>query len=143
MQNTKITVKRLWIDEGVTLSKIYVDDKYICLGLEDPLRVTKLHGQTGIPAGVYNVALRFSPKFSPKYGHEMLWIQNVPGFEFILIHPGNTKEDTDGCLLVGSTLGVIKDRIAVLASTTAYNTLYKLVLSAAKAGKLQIEYINY
>jgi len=143
MEKTKITVKRLWIDQGITLSKIYVDGKYICLGLEDPLRTSKVHGETGIPAGVYNIGLRYSPKFSPKYGHEMLWVQNVPGFEFILIHPGNTKEDTEGCLLVGSTLGVLKDKIAVLASTTAYNTLYKLVLPAAKAGKLQIEYINF
>lgn len=138
-----ITVKRLWIDEGITLSKIFVDGQFICLGLEDPLRSLKVKGETGITAGIYKVALRYSPKFSPKYGHEMLWVKDVPGFEFILIHPGNTKEDTDGCLLVGSTLGVVNGKIAVMASTTAYHSLYKLVLPSAKSGKLTIEYVNF
>lgn len=143
MEPVKITVKRLWVDEGITLSKIYVNGKYVCLGLEDPLLASKIKGETGIPAGVYKVGLRHSPRFSPKYGHEMLWVQNVPGFEFILIHPGNTKDNTDGCLLVGNTLGVVNGKIAVLASTSAYNALYKMVLPAAKAGKLEIEYVNF
>jgi hypothetical protein len=139
----RILVKRLWVDEGITLSKIFVDGKFVCLGLEDPLRASKIKGETGIPAGIYKVGLRHSPKFSPKYGHNMLWVMGVPQYEFILIHPGNTKDDTEGCLLVGSSLGVIKDKIAVLASVTAYNTLYKMVLPAAQAGKLEIEYINF
>lgn len=139
----KILVKRLWVDEGITLSKIYVDGKFICLGLEYPIRAEKVKGETGIPAGIYKVGLRYSPKFSPKYGHQMLWVMGVPLYEFILIHPGNTKEDTEGCLLVGNTLGVVANKIAVLASVTAYNTLYKLVAPAAKAGNLEIEYVNF
>ena len=139
----KIIVKRLWVDEGITLSKIFVDGKFVCLGLEDPIRAEKVKGETGIPAGIYKVGLRHSPKFSPKYGHNMLWVQNVPGYEFILIHPGNTKDDTEGCLLVGNTLGVVNNKIAVLASVTAYNMLYKMVLPSAQAGRLEIEYVNF
>jgi len=139
----KILVKRLWVDEGITLSKIFVDGKFVCLGLEDPIRSVKVKGETGIPAGIYKVGLRHSPKFSTKYGHNMLWVQSVVGFEFILVHPGNTKDDTEGCLLVGNTLGVVNGKIAVLASSTAYNTLYKMVAPAAKAGKLEIEYVNF
>jgi hypothetical protein len=139
----KILVKRLWVDEGVTLSKIFVDGKYVCLGLEDPLRASKIKGETGIPEGIYKVGLRYSPRFSPKYGHNMLWVMDVPQYEFILVHPGNTKEDTEGCLLVGGTLGVVNNKIAVLASVTAYNTLYKLVASSAKSGNLEIEYVNF
>ena len=41
-----------------------------------------------------------------KYGdmHKgMLWVRDIPGFEYILIHTGNTDEHTSGCLLVGDT----------------------------------------
>ena len=33
----------------------------------------------------------------------MLWVRNVPGFEYILIHTGNTDEHTAGCLLLGDS----------------------------------------
>ena len=33
----------------------------------------------------------------------MLWVRDVPGFEYILIHTGNTDEHTSGCLIVGDS----------------------------------------
>jgi hypothetical protein len=73
-------------------------------------RDVKVKGETRIPAGRYQVTLRteggFHSKYSEKYGemHKgMLWVRDVPGFEYILIHTGNTDEHTAGCLLVGNT----------------------------------------
>lgn len=138
----KIVWKRILIDEGVTLSKVYLNDAFHCFGLEDPIRDAKIKGIAAIPAGNYKVELRHSPRFSARYGHEMLWLRNVSNFEYILIHPGNTVDDTEGCLLVGSRVGVLKNKIAVLNSTNTYNNLYRKVVEFAKNGTLKIEIIN-
>ena len=58
----------------------------------------------------------------------MLWVRDVPNFEYILIHIGNTDDDTAGCLLVGSTAD--KDKGFIGSSTTAYKTMYTKVLKA-------------
>jgi hypothetical protein len=138
----KITWKRILIDEGVTLSKVYLNGKYECFGLEDPVREAKIKSITAIPAGNYKVELRHSPRFTPRYGHEMLWLRNVSNFEFILIHPGNTVDDTDGCLLVGSRVGVLKNKIAILNSVATYNIFYRKVVEFARNKTLEIEIIN-
>jgi hypothetical protein len=90
---------------GATLGSLYVDDVRLFETLEDPIRERpgvpvaswKVKGQTAIPAGRYRVTLRHSPRF----GRVLPWIQDVPGFEWILIHAGNLSVDTEGCILVG------------------------------------------
>jgi hypothetical protein len=85
-----------------TISDLYVDDDWQCYGLEDVERLgPKLHGQTAIPTGWYKIALRHSPRFK----RILPWILDVPQFDYVLIHPGNTDDDTEGCLLVGQTKG--------------------------------------
>ena len=78
--------------------------KFLCYSLEDEHREEKLKGETRIPAGTYNVTLRtvggFNSRYEKKYGNMhkgMLWVRDVPGFEYILIHTGNTDEHTAGC----------------------------------------------
>lgn len=136
----KIDVKRVLNDEGVTLSKIYVDGEFTCFGLEDPLREKKVYSETAIPDGDYTVGTRWSPKFSSKFNHEMLWIKNVPNFEYILIHWGNTTEDTSGCLLVGNRLGIVGNKIAVLNSVSTYQNFHRKVFESAKLGNLTIKF---
>lgn len=90
---------------GATLGSLYVDHVRAFDTLEDELRervgepvsVWKVKGRSAIPAGRYRVALRHSARF----GRVLPWIQNVPGFEWILIHAGNRSVDTEGCILVG------------------------------------------
>lgn len=96
----------------------YIGDAlaYKCHTLEDPVRepgAAKVWGDTAIPAGTYKVALRFSNRFQK----ELPGIQGVPGFEGILIHSGNTKADTHGCILVGTQLQALqpKPRIGLCA----------------------------
>ena len=83
---------------------------FLCYTLEDEYREEKIMGETRIPAGTYRITLRktggFHGRYLTKYGemHKgMLWVRDVPGFEYILIHTGNTDEHTAGCLLLGDS----------------------------------------
>ena len=106
-----IYVQRYTSDDRPTLSHVLVapaegDETFMCFGLEDRFRVgPKVAGDTRIPAGVYRLAWRtvgrFAARFQRKGYKGAIELCNVPGFTAILIHAGNTKADTTGCLLVG------------------------------------------
>ena len=66
----------------------------------------------------------------------MLHILDVPDFEYILIHIGNTDDDTAGCLLVGDTINnnTVNDGF-LGSSTSAYTRLYKKVIKAFDRGE--------
>jgi hypothetical protein len=69
----------------------------------------------------------------------MLQVMDVPGFDYILIHVGNTDEDTAGCLLVGCNANTSQG-LTVGSSVKAYKRLYGRVIEAAKANQLTIQY---
>ncbi len=102
----KLRVERLWKKDTYTIGKLYVDDKYFCNTLEDTVRdlskEKKIPGKTAIPYGEYKVVFNWSPKF----GRNLPRLLNVPAFEGILIHPGNTANDSAGCILVGKNTEV-------------------------------------
>ncbi|MCX4291121.1 MAG: DUF5675 family protein [Odoribacter sp.] len=97
----KLNLERLFLKPDYTIGKLYVDGTYFCDTLEDRVRdltkEKKVPGQTAIPAGVYEVIVNISPRFRRKLPR----LLDVPGFNGILIHRGNTPEDTAGCILVG------------------------------------------
>src|SRR5688500_1725133 len=75
--------------------------EFRCFTREDQKQAVKVPRETRIPAGTYKIKLRaegsMQAKYSELYGwhrHGMLWLQDVPGFEWIYIHPGNTDADT-------------------------------------------------
>lgn len=80
-------------------------EEFLCHTLEDgvrevsgiPVREWKVPGQTAIPVGRYEIKRTRSSRF----GRDMLQVMNVPGFEGIRIHSGNSAKDTEGCILVG------------------------------------------
>ena len=87
----------------------------------------KVKGKTAIPDGRYQVTLTPSCRF-----HRLLpRLHQVPGFDGILIHKGNTAKDTQGCILVGENT----QRGMVLRSTVTFNALYCRLLSAIAEGK--------
>jgi hypothetical protein len=97
----KLRVERLWKKPAYTVGRLFVDGKFFCNTLEDTVRdlsnEKKVYGKTAIPYGEYKVIYNWSPKF----GRNLPRLLNVPAFEGILIHPGNTADDSAGCILVG------------------------------------------
>ena len=115
----ELTLKRTAKRTGYTIGHLYIDGEYFCDTLEDTDRgltsdmseeeiaAIKVAGETAIPTGKYRVTLQVvSPKFSKKSayafcGGKLPRLIGTVGFEGILIHGGNTADDTAGCILVG------------------------------------------
>ena len=141
-----IQVNRIKSDSDATLSTVFIDGCFDCFGLEDEYRADKVAGETRIPQGRYKVGVRdvggfhgrYSAKF-PSFHRGMLQVMEVPGFEYILIHIGNTEEDTAGCLLVGQN-GCTRGNLWIESSTNAYSELYKKCIQSAIDGELWIQY---
>ena len=143
-----ILVNRDVSNKDATVSVVSIDGVNECYAVEDEYRAVKVMHETRIPAGTYKVGLKTSGGFHSRYFQRfpaihkgMLHVKDVPGFSDILIHCGNTDDDTSGCLCVGvsRTLG---NNLSVSNSTKAYQDLYKKVVDAAKAGTLEITYVD-
>jgi hypothetical protein len=135
-----LTLTRYCSTQFDTLGRLFIDNRFACYTLEDEYQPAKIAGETRIPAGTYRLALRESPRFSPKYGHEMIWLKDVPGFEFVLIHCGNTKDDTAGCILIGDCAHVTPGgRSSLSESRKAYNKIYPIIAEAIREGEVEIE----
>lgn len=142
----KLKVIRYNSQSDFTQGLLTIDGIFQCYTLEDEQRVLKVHSETAIPLGKYVVKLRKEGNFHAKYTNKfplfhkgMLHVTNVPGFEYILIHIGNTDDDTAGCLLVGRSTS----ENAIAESTIAYEAMYKKVIAAFDKGEeVTIEYVN-
>ena len=114
--------------DTATLGKLYVDGVFECHTLEDSDRKlesggVKVYGKTCIPRGTYQVVVTPSARFK----RNLPLLLNVTQFEGVRIHTGNTSENTDGCILVGSSVvnaDFIKD------SQTAFNKLFPKICAA-------------
>lgn len=93
----KLLLKRIALKEKYTIGKLYIDGEFFSDTLEDPVREEKIYGQTAIPIGIYKVTITLSPRFR----RWLPLLHDVPNFEGVRIHRGNTPEDTHGCILVG------------------------------------------
>lgn len=108
---------------GFSMGKLFFGSKFLCgtlepedSGLECPIAGAlvlqrKRHGLIAVPMGDYSIILCASPRFSGRafykshFGGLIPRLVAVPGFDGVLIHPGNTVADTSGCLLVGNRIG--------------------------------------
>lgn len=88
--------RKIYTDKS-TIGDIYFDGEFICSSLEDTIRNVKVAKHTAIPAGNYELVLRQSPR----YKRMMPYILDVPFFEGIMIHWGNSDLSTEGCILTG------------------------------------------
>ena len=122
----------------------WVERTFLCYTLEDEYRDKKVYGETRIPKGTYKLGFRkvggytqrYAKKF-PKIHKGMLHVLDVPGFEYILIHCGNTDEHTAGCLLVGDSQenNQIKKDGFIGKSTQAYTRIYPKIAEALEKGE--------
>ena len=153
----RLVVLRISSQEDSTSGILMKEDsegslKFLCYTLEDEYRKDKISGETRVPAGSYPVVLRKEGGFNERYSKKfpdihigMLHIINVPNFEYILIHIGNTDEDTAGCLLVGNSQesNLVKKNGFVGSSTNAYKAIYPEIAKAIEEGQeVTIEYKN-
>lgn len=150
-----LTIDRAWGKDTYTISRLFVNGKRFYESLEDKdrglkqtdslehIRKVKVHGETAIPSGTYEITLDV---VSQKYraikwyrelcGGRMPRLLNVPGFDGILIHPGSTALDSAGCILCGRNTAKGK----LTSSRDTFKSLYKMMKEAADRGeKITIE----
>jgi len=136
----ELTLKAFAKSEKSTISKLYVDGVYQCDILEDTVRPVgqlKIFGKTAIPAGKYQVIVTMSNRFK----RLLPLLVNVPGYEGIRIHPGNSAIDTEGCLLPGTYSESTKDWVS--GSVIAFNKLFaKISTTIALKQKIWITIIR-
>jgi len=124
----KLKLIRTFIGSDYTIGSLAVDGIYFCETLEDLPRKVKIPNKTCIPKGAYKVILNFSNRFQKT----MPLLLNVPEFEGIRIHAGNTANDTSGCILVGKNT----KKGELTESRITYNKLFALM---EKAENIEIE----
>jgi len=136
-----IFVQEIGTTATSTASLLSIDDKPFCFVIEDGYHEVKVPGKTRIPPGCYQVTRktsgRFFEKYRKEYMHEFsIQLENVPGFKDILIHIGNTIEDTRGCLLVNTGLNInLSGTYFGTGSVAAYKPLYSLIFAAFRRGE--------
>ncbi len=122
-----------------TFGDLLDDGSRFCFTLEDAIREQvgmpvhrwKIKGKTSIPAGRYLVTLNNSPRFGP----ETITINGVPGFDSIRIHGGNSKDSTEGCVIVGDQIDEDKARISGALLRGVLTKLKEKVRYALKQGE--------
>jgi hypothetical protein len=146
MIEMKLILHRRFLGEEYTIGSLYIDGEYFCDTLEDKdrgltqsmsveeIRRIKITHETAIPTGVYKVIVNFSPakkRMLPR-------LLDVPAFSGILIHRGNTKHDSSGCILVGEN----KVKGKVINSTQYEKRLVEILTQAQAQEEIQISITN-
>ena len=153
----KLKVLRISSGSDSTNGLLFKEDQdgshFLAYTLEDEYREEKVYKETRIPAGTYKITLRTVGGYTKKYEKRfkdihkgMLWIRDIPNFEYILIHCGNTDEHTAGCLLVGDsqTNNQIEKNGFIGKSSQAYTRIYPNIADAIEnEEEVLITYIDY
>jgi hypothetical protein len=131
----KIELDRVQQDVDVTIGALSVDGDFHSWTCEDAVREVqgkpvadwKIKGKTAIPRGTYKIQITPSARFK----RDLPLLIDVPGFTGVRIHPGNTAEDTEGCLLPGL------DRLgkSVGRSRLAFDSLFIKIKEAVRKGE--------
>src|SRR5690606_31469172 len=133
-----------------TLSHLYIGGLFACYLLEDAVRRKKIAGITCIPPGEYGLSLNYWAGMNVRYAkrypllHEgMVEITEIPNFQLVFFHTGNTHADTRGCPLTGSYWSVLDGDYQVLGSRAAYLDVYPLLVEEIRKGNDRLVVSNY
>ena len=134
----KYTIGDIWLGRNGRKVCDTIEDKVRDLNWEE-----KIPSETAIPCGRYRINMHTqSPYFKQKAFYSNLCkgylprLMDVPLFDGILIHCGNTAQDSAGCIIVGDNKQVGK----VIDSQKRFVELYG-ILKRADDEKVPI-YIN-
>lgn len=115
-----------------TIGSLFINDVFFCYTLEDKdrglkqsdsllfIQTKKIFGLTAIPSGFYKLTINQSPKFK----RILPRILDIKGFDGVLLHRGNSANDSLGCIL----LGYKKGENSIFESTKAENDLVNRLL---------------
>lgn len=152
----ELKLQRTALRDTYTIGHLYIGEEYFCDTLEDKVRdynkdgdlsdegEAKVYAETAIPYGRYRITMNVqSPKFSKRASYD--WCRgylprllNVPHFEGILIHAGNTAKDSGGCILVGENK--VKGRV-INSMATLHRLHDRLVQAKNKCEEIWIEIV--
>ena len=141
----KLLLRRKYKAETYTIGDLSVDGRFFCHTIEDTVRSLpvrcpdtpagracrcreKVYARTAIPAGTYKVTMQYSPRFR----RVLPYLHDVPHFLGILIHSGNTEEDSAGCIIVGKN--TVKGKV-----TESRKTSDALNVLLSTASEIEIE----
>lgn len=140
----QVDLYRFTNEADYTYGLFFIDGEIQAFTLEDEERLKKVSGETRIPAGRYEVKFReVLSELTKKYRQKFpdftyhLWLQDVPGFNYIYIHMGNTDEDTDACILVANTCDLTPPTSDgfIGESTNCFKKIYKTIGSTLRLNK--------
>ena len=139
----ELILYRRFLGNDYTIGALYLSrqgkSEYFCDTLEDAdrgltqampleeIKRKKIRNETAIPTGIYKVIVNLSPakkRMLPR-------LLDVPGFSGILIHRGNTKRDSSGCILVGDN----KVKGKVIHSTRCEQRLVVILTEVQQRGE--------
>jgi len=141
----ELTLNRKQKLENRTIGELLVNGNKFSFTLEDKVRLlwslmpfkqllgVKIFGKTAVPSGRYQIVLAYSNRFKRK----LPLLVNVPKFEGVLIHGGNTEADTEGCILIGK----LDPKTQTIYGAKTLGLLDKLMAQlepASKTGKIFI-----
>lgn len=143
----KLLLKRKYKAANYTIGDLSVNGRFFCHTIEDTVRklpeqcpdtptgrqcrcLGKVYARTAIPAGTYQVTMKYSPRFK----RVLPYLHDVPHFLGILIHSGNTEADSAGCIIVGRN--TVKGKV-----TESRKTLEALISLLGKEKSVEIEIV--
>jgi len=121
--SSQLTLLRETFTPYSTAGRLLIAGKFECYTLEDAYREIKIPGQTCIPYGQYELAIMWSDRFK----RTMPYLLYVPNFRGVMLHNGNTDQDTDGCILVGQQPGPDRVNLSVAALDIFYPKVMALI----------------
>lgn len=130
-KEVRLVLVRKWFSSKETIGILYLEDVPLCYILE--LEIGGVKGKA-IPYGIYPIKYSFWAKRNANFPH----IYNVPGRSSILIHPGNDRDDTRGCLLPGYQATENKIR----SSSKAYDDLNQFLKNYINQFPIYIDVTN-